>query len=269
MKIAVIQICSALDPESNLEKINYFTQQAKKQANVEAVFLPEVFYSMSDGAQATPHLVEEGNEHYGNIKKLAVDNDVYLLGGSAATRLGNRVINRTYNLDPHGNDLGHYDKMHLFSVDLSKDKSKTVLDEATVYTSGGNPKMIDVGEWNIGLTICFDLRFPELFRHYYNHGANLYTVASAFTVPTGRAHWETLLKARAIENQSYVVAAGQWGEHNERITTFGHSIVVDPWGEVVASAGDGEGYIVAELDIEKVRETRGRMKVKPRFDISL
>lgn len=269
MKIAVIQICSHLEPKTNLAKIDYFIKQAKEQDDIEAVFLPEVFYSMSDGSAPTPYLVEEGNEHYKSIKKLATDNEVYLIGGSAATRLDSRVINRAYNFDPNGNDMGRYDKMHLFSVDLSKHQSKTVIDEATVYTSGNNPNTISLGEWKVGLGICFDLRFPELFRHYATEGVNLYTVASAFTVPTGKAHWETLLRARAIENQSYVVAAAQWGKHNEKIQTYGHSMVIDPWGEVVADAGDGEGYIIAELDLSLLGEVRARMKVKPRFDIRL
>ena len=269
MKIAVVQICSGLEPKDNLEKIDTFIKAAKQQDDVEAVFLPEVFYSMSDGVSATPYLVEEGNEHWAAIRKLAIDNNVYLIGGSAATNLDGRVINRAWNFDPQGNELGRYDKMHLFAVDLSKTANKTVIDEATVYTPGSEPKVIDVGEWNIGLGICFDLRFPELFRHYHELGANVLTVASAFTVPTGKAHWETLLRARAIENQSYVVAAGQWGNHNERIKTYGHSMVVDPWGEVVANAGDGEGYIIADLDLSKVEEIRGRMKVKPQFNIRL
>ena len=219
MKIALVQICSGLDPKANLEKIDTYIKQAKEQADVEAVFLPEVFYSMSDGTKPTPYLIEEGNEHWSAIRKLATDNKVYLLGGSAATNLDGRVINRAWNFDPNGNDLGHYDKMHLFAVDLSKTSNKTVIDEATVYTSGSTPKLINVGDWKIGLGICFDLRFPEFFRHYHEQGANLLTVASAFTVPTGKAHWEVLLRARAIENQSYVVASGQWGENNDKINS--------------------------------------------------
>ncbi len=269
MKIALIQICSELNPAPNMEKIQNFINLAKKQDDIEAVFLPEVFYSMSDGTKATPYLVEEGNEHYKAIQKLAKDNSVYLIGGSAATNLDGRVINRAWNFDPNGNDMGHYDKMHLFAVDLSKTSNRTVIDEATVYTSGSSPKLINVGDWQVGLGICFDLRFPELFRYYHEQGANLLTMASAFTVPTGKAHWKTLLRARAIENQSYVVAAGQWGEHNKKIKTYGHSMVIDPWGEVIADLGEGEGYTVVDLDLSKVEEFRARMKVKPKFEISL
>ncbi|MEX1099135.1 MAG: nitrilase-related carbon-nitrogen hydrolase, partial [Bacteriovoracaceae bacterium] len=220
MNVAIIQICSELAPQKNLEKIDYFIEKAKERLDIEAVFLPEVFYSMSDGQDPTPYLVEPNNEHYANIRNLAIKHKVALVGGSAATKLGSKVINRTYNFDSNGNELAHYDKMHLFSVDLSKDKSKTVIDEATVYTSGNTPQTLAMGPWKIGLSICFDLRFPELFRHYCKEGANLMTIASAFTVPTGKAHWKTLVRARAIENQSYVVAAAQWGQHNEKISTY-------------------------------------------------
>ncbi len=223
---------------------------------------------MSDAKTPTPYLVKKGNEHYEAIRNLAKKNHVYLIGGTAATKLDNLVINRAYNFDPQGNELEHYDKMHLFAVDLSKTKNKTVIDESDVYERGSRPSLITMGEWKIGLGICFDIRFPEFFRSYYQKGATLMTAASAFTVPTGKAHWETLLRARAIENQCYVVAAAQWGEHNEMIQTYGHSMIVDPWGRVVADAGEGETYIIAELDMELVREIRGRMKVEPRFELN-
>lgn len=261
MKTAVIQLCSQLEPQINLEKISNLIAKAKTSMAIEAVFLPEVFYSMSDGTKATPYLVEKENEHYQAIRNIALEHNVYLLGGSAATKLGDKVVNRAYNFAPNGTELASYDKLNLFSVDLSKDASKTVLDEATVYTQGSRPQLLDLGEWRIGLGICFDLRFPELYRHYFSRGANLMTVASAFTVPTGKAHWEALLRARAIENQSYVIASAQWGKHNERISTYGHSMIVDPWGEVICQVGEGEGFAVAEISLERVSEIRQRMKV--------
>jgi len=264
MQIALIQLCSSLDPKENVDKINYYIKEAKKKADIQAVFLPEVFYSMSDGTQATPHLIIGKNEHYLTIQEIAKTHNVALIGGSAATRLGDNVINRTYNFDHEGNELTNYDKMHLFSVDLSGTRNKTVINESDVYTQGHTPKILNFGNWKIGLGICFDLRFPELYRHYFNQGANLMTVSSAFTVPTGKAHWETLVRARAIENQSYVVAVDQWGYHNQKIQTFGHSMLVDPWGEVVLNLGEGEGYAVAEIEIEKVQKIRARMKVTPR-----
>lgn len=267
MKIAAIQLCSALDPAENIKKIQGFIDQAKKESDIEAIFLPEVFYSMSDGTQATPYLVEKDNEHYKNIQKLAVDNKVYLIGGTAATVApdNHKVFNRTYNFAPDGTELTNYDKIHLFSVDLSRHSSKTVIDEGIVYQCGNEPKLLEVNDWKIGLGICFDLRFPEFYRHYFTQGANLMTVASAFTVPTGRAHWETLVRARAIENQSYVVAVDQWGEHNTKIKTYGHTMIVGPWGEIIADAGEGEGYILADLDLQEVEKVKNRLDVTPKL----
>jgi predicted amidohydrolase len=269
MKIAVIQLCSALDPDLNLAKIDSFIKKAKASDQVQAIFLPEVFYSISDGTRPTPYLVEKGNEHYKNIQRLAKENNVYLIGGTAATvnPNGQKVLNRAYNFDPQGNEIVTYDKIHLFSVDLSRHESKTVLDEGIVYQCGQTPKLFSLDEWKIGLGICFDLRFPELYRYYFKEGANLLTVASAFTVPTGKAHWEVLVRARAIENQSYVIAADQWGTHNEKMKTYGHSLIVNPWGEVLADAKEGEGYIVADLDIGEVNKVRARLNVSSRLTV--
>jgi predicted amidohydrolase len=260
MKIGVIQLQSVLEPEKNLATIRGFLKTAKEN-NARAVFLPEVFYSMSDGTKATPYLVEGRNEHYENIRKLAVDSGLYVLGGSAATLVNGKVMNRSYNFSPDGKELLTYDKMNLFSCDLSKHPSNTVIDEGRVYTAGSTPQILSLEDFKIGLSICFDLRFPELFRSYSHQGANVLSISSAFTVPTGKAHWHTLVRARAIENQCYVIASAQWGKHNDRLSTFGHSLVVDPWGEVIADAGEGEKIIFGELSLEKLQSVRERLNV--------
>lgn len=260
MKIGVVQLQSVLDPAKNLATIKKFLEVALNE-KAKAVFLPEVFYSISDGTKPTPFLVEGKNEHYEAIRSLAKDSGLYILGGSAATLVNGKIMNRSYNFSPEGLELTTYDKMNLFAVDLSKHPSNTVIDEARIYTAGNTPKMISVDGFNIGLSICFDLRFPELFRSYSSQGANVLSISSAFTVPTGKAHWHTLVRARAIENQSYVVASAQWGQHNEKLSTFGHSLIVDPWGEVLADAGEGEKIIFAELDLEKIEGIRARLNV--------
>lgn len=260
MKIGVVQLRSVLDPETNLSTIRNFLKEAINN-NAKAVFLPEVFYSMSDGTKPTPYLVEGKNEHYAAIRKLALDSGLFILGGSAATLVDGKVMNRSYNFSPEGEELALYDKMNLFAVDLSKHPSNTVVDEARVYTAGKTPKILPLNGFNIGLSICFDLRFPELFRSYSHRGANVLSVSSAFTVPTGKAHWHTLLRARAIENQCYVIASAQWGQHNEKLSTFGHSLVVDPWGEVLVDAGEGEKIIFTELSLEKLESVRARLNV--------
>tara|TARA_R110002072_G_scaffold1989_5_gene16566 strand:- start:19497 stop:20291 length:795 start_codon:yes stop_codon:yes gene_type:complete len=258
MKIAIYQLTSLYDFEENLKKIDEACLQVKRSgANI--LFLPECFYSLSNGLKPTEYLVEQNNEHYKNISNLAKKHELYLIGGSAATKLKGSIINRAYNFDPQGNELSHYDKMHLFSCSLKKDG--TSIDEADIYTSGTKPQSIEVEGWKIGLGICFDLRYPEMSRKYAVEGATILTFSSAFTVPTGKAHWHTLLKARAIENQCYVVAAAQWGKNNERIQTYGHSLIIDPWGEVLADAGEGEKIIFAELDHERVKQVRDSVGV--------
>lgn len=260
MKVAVIQIQSVLDPQVNLSTIRKFLTQAKN-ANAVAAFLPEAFYSMSDGTRPTPFLVQDKNEHYLAIKALAEDSGLFILGGSAATLVNGNVMNRSYNFDPQGNDLDVYDKMNLFACDLSKHSSNQIIDEGKVYTPGTKPQIIEVLDFKIGLSICFDLRFPEIFRGYSYRGANVLSISSAFTVPTGKAHWHTLARARAIENQSYVVASAQWGKHNEKLSTFGHSLIIDPWGEILADAGEGENIIFAEFSLDRLKSVRERLDV--------
>jgi deaminated glutathione amidase len=260
MKIGVVQLQSVLDPATNLSVIKNFLAEAKTK-NVQAVFLPEVFYSMSDGTKPTPYLVEGKNEHYRAIQNLAVESGLFILGGSAATLVEGKVVNRSYNFAPDGAELMTYDKINLFAVDLSKHSSKTIVDETLVYTAGCTPQILTVDDFKIGLSICFDLRFPEFFRSYSHQGANVLSISSAFTVPTGKAHWHTLVRARAIENQCYVIASAQWGQHNDKLSTFGHSLVVDPWGEVLADAGEGVKIIYSELSLEKIEAVRSRLNV--------
>lgn len=260
MKIGVIQLRSVLDPKINLATIEKFLIDAKSQGAI-AVFLPEVFYSISDGTKASPYLVEGQNEHYQAIKNLATLSGLYILGGSAATLVDGKIMNRSYNFAPDGVEIQTYDKMNLFAVDLSKHPSNTIIDEARIYTAGKIPKTLELKGFKIGLSICFDLRFPELFRNYSSGGANVLSISSAFTVPTGKAHWHTLVRARAIENQSYVIASAQWGQHNEKISTYGHSLIVDPWGEILADAQEGEKIIYADLSLEKIEDVRSRLNV--------
>lgn len=253
MKVGIVQLTSVLDPNQNLQKIRRFLSDAKS-AGCEAVFLPEVFYSMSDGNGATPYLIDGQGEHYQAIRNLAIECGIAILGGTAATKDPNsdKVLNRSYNFSPDGADLGHYDKIHIFACDVERDGKRVVLDEGKVYSAGSEMKLIKFQEMVIGASICFDIRYPEMYREYRKMGANVLSIPAAFTVPTGEAHWETLVKARAIENQCFVIAPGQWGIHNEKIQTFGHSMIVDPWGRVLANAEEGEKLITAELDFSLI-----------------
>ena len=251
MKIAVLQLTSVLDYKKNLEVIRSQLQEASS-LGAEVAFLPEVFYSMSDGLTPTPYLVEEGNEHYKEIQKLAVDFKMALIGGSAATLLNGKVVNRAYNFDKEGRDLGHYDKINLFACDLPDKK----ISEAKNYTPGKDYKMVEYNSTKVGLGICFDMRFSEMGLHYRMNGASILTYPAAFTVPTGKAHWHTLLRARAIENQCFVVAAAQWGFHNEKMQTYGHSLVVDPWGDILLDLQEGVKVGVVDLDFARIEHIR-------------
>jgi predicted amidohydrolase len=251
MKIAVLQLTSVLDYKANLEVIRSQLIEAKSKG-AEAFFMPEVFYSMSNGVTPTPYLVEVGNEHYKEIQKLSTDFGMAQIGGSAASLLNGKVVNRAYNFDKNGNDLGHYDKINLFACDLPNKK----ISEAANYTAGSEYKIVEVNSVKIGLGICFDMRFSEMGLYYRMNGANILTYPAAFTVPTGKAHWHTLLRARAIENQCYVVAAAQWGYHNEKIQTYGHSVVIDPWGDIIMDLEEGVKVGVVELDFPKIELIR-------------
>jgi len=262
LKIGVIQLCSKLEPVHNLKIISDFIKDAVSQ-NIKYLFLPECFYSMGDGITQTPYLVDplKKNEHYQEIRSLAVQNKIFLLGGSAASILNGSVVNRAYNFTPNGDELNHYDKINLFSCELGSETRKKIIREADLYTAGSTHSVVVANELKIGLSICFDIRFPLMYQKYRSCGANLVTISSAFTVPSGMAHWHTLVRARAIENQLFVVAPAQWGVHNDKMKTYGHSLIVDPWGEILADAKDGEKLITAEIDFGRIGEVRSAIKM--------
>ncbi len=257
MKIAIIQISSGLDYKLNLKKIRKHLETTRSQ-KIFAAFLPECFYSLSDGKGPTPYLVEENNEHYKNIQNLAIEYGIYLLGGSAATKHQSSIINRNYNFTPQGKELNHYDKINLFKLNKSGNSD---IDESRIYQQGHQKSLIEIQEMKLGLSICFDLRFPEMYRDYLKQGANCFSISSAFTHFTGSAHWHTLVKARAIENQCFVIATNQCGENHKTVKTYGHSLVVDPWGEILIDAGPREGIHFATLDFKKLEEIRLRMDI--------
>lgn len=200
MKIALYQMCSKLDYQENLSKVSEAAKSAAEQG-AKYLFLPECFYSMSDGRSPSPHLVSEKNEHFTNISQISKENEVYLLGGSVAYKEGDKVLNRSLNFSPSGELIGSYDKIHLFNCDLVK---KSV-NEADIYTPGKEPLLLNIDGHKVGINICFDLRFPEMGRQYARAGAEILTYASAFTVPTGKAHWHTLVKAVPLRTNALLL----------------------------------------------------------------
>lgn len=257
IKIAVVQLTSTLEFKENLEKIQELIDEGKRKGAT-LFFLPECFYSLSDGREPTPYLVNKDNEHFQNIKNLALKNGIYLIGGSAATLENGKIVNRAYNFSPGGKLISTYDKINLFSCDLGKGKK---VSESDIYTAGVRSSIFEACGLKVGPGICFDIRYPKQSLDYVKEGANTLIYPAAFTIPTGKAHWHILNRARAIESQCYVISAAQWGENNDKVKTFGHSLVVDPWGEVLWDGENGEKVGVVDIDLSFVDKVRSRIKL--------
>jgi deaminated glutathione amidase len=196
------------------------------------------------------------------LREVARETGVWLLIGSLAVDISGeagipkeetRHANRSYLIDPSGAVVAHYDKIHMFDVDLAGGESYR---ESNAFRPGGRAVLADTPWGVLGMTVCYDLRFPQLYRTLAQAGADFLAIPSAFTVPTGKAHWQVLMQARAIENGCFVFAPAQWGEHAEGRRTYGHSLIVDPWGEVLADAGEGIGIVSARIDVEAIAKAR-------------
>jgi predicted amidohydrolase len=257
LKVALVQLSSGREIEPNLATIRDLVRQAAA-AGAEFILTPEnaamleplrapKFARAEDEAQ--PRVLAE-------FAVLARETGAWLLAGSVATRLPgepDRLANRSVLFDPAGRITARYDKIHMFDVDLDSGESYR---ESAQFRPGDRAVLAETPWGPLGLTICYDLRFPRLYRALAQSGARLISIPSAFTVPTGRAHWEVLIRARAIETGCFVLAPAQTGEHAEGRRTWGHSLIVDPWGEVLADGGDAIGIVSAELDLSRIDEAR-------------
>lgn len=192
--------------------------------------------------------------------KLAHELKIWLIGGTIPikTDAANRVHAACWVWDDRGQVVARYDKMHLFDVQLQSEQTEQTYAESKTIQPGHELVCFDSPLGKIGLSICYDLRFPELYRKLLSAGAEILVVPSAFTASTGQAHWETLLRARAIENLSYVIAADQVGTHPNHRSTWGHSMIIDPWGKILAELLEGEGVIVADIDLDYLNDIRRR-----------
>ena len=252
--VACVQTSSARDVEENIRTVGKQIREAHKRG-AEFIMLPETVGMVEPNKdmrlkKAAP---EGKDKALRAFRELATELKVWLLIGSLAIRTtGRRLANRSFLVDPRGKVVASYDKIHLFDVDLGSEKHK---DSATIRP--GRKAVIAKTPWGkLGMTVCYDVRFPHLYRRLAKAGAIFLTVPSGFTRPTGKAHWHTLLRARAIENGSFVFAPAQCGEHAEGRTTFGHSLIIDPWGEILAEAGDDVGIITARIDPARATEVR-------------
>jgi predicted amidohydrolase len=255
LHVAVLQMNSQADVARNLEQARVLVERAKSRG-AELVVLPENFAFFGDEADKR-HLAEAIGE--GPISQalaaMARESSVYVVGGGFPERSGDpdRPHNTLLVLSPTGAPLATYRKIHLFDVELGAGGSYS---ESAATTAGSSVVVTDIAGFKVGLSICYDLRFPELYRAYAEQGAEVLLVPAAFTLHTGKDHWHVLLRARAIEAQAFVVAAGQQGSHPGGRQTYGHSLVVDPWGTVVAEATDGVGIATATLERARLDAVR-------------
>ena len=264
-RVAVGQMCASSDVEKNFEVVADLCSQAKDRG-CSMLFLPECFAFIGvKGTDALAVMEPLNGPLLGRYRELAAKNGLWLsLGGFAEQ---GPDCDRRFNAHIIVNDAGEirasYRKIHLFDVDMG-DVNGPVLMESRTAAAGETLVTCDSPAGKLGLTVCYDLRFPEMFaRLRYELGCEMMLVPSAFTKPTGQAHWETLLRARAIETQSYVVAAAQAGVHSEGRASHGHAMIVDPWGKVVAELdGEGTGIAVADVDLGYLKDVRSRIPVE-------
>lgn len=255
---ACVQMRAGMVPTRNVDTVARLAKQAA-EAGATYIQTPEMtnllVRSRDDLFAAI--LPEEADPSLAAFQELARALKVTLHLGSLAIRLeGERAANRAFVIDPDGDIVARYDKIHMFDVDLPDGESWR---ESATYRPGEQAVVVQMPWGGLGLTICYDVRFPTLHRALAEHGADVIASPAAFTKKTGEAHWHVLLRARAVETGAFVVAAAQGGKHEDGRETFGHSLIVDPWGRILAEAGEEPGFIVAEIDLGKVVDIRRRI----------
>jgi len=259
MKVAALQMNSGEVVDENLTVADGLIGQAV-ESGAEFVVLPENFSLMTGNHEVRLAAAQRGLEAQRFLSELAKKHSISLVGGSiplASTE--GKVTNSCLMYGAGGEFLARYDKIHLFDVDVGGGES---YQESARTDAGSQPVLVSVPNTQVGLTICYDMRFPELFRTLSERGAEVFTVPSAFTVPTGQAHWHVLLRCRAIENLAWIIAPAQVGCHPGGRETFGHSLIIDPWGEVVAEQTEPTPQVVlADIDLQSVRDKRRRFPV--------
>lgn len=268
---AAIQMVSGRQLDANLAAASKLITEAVEQG-ARLIVLPETFAVFGGGSQR-----EQGEKEFTNkgpirhfLAQQAKQHGIWLVGGTLPTTAPNaagekpeagKVFSSTYVLDTSGNEVGRYDKSHLFDVDVADGQGQ--YRESDQFSPGQQPLVVQTPWGKLGVGVCYDLRFPEYFRQLRDLGAEMLAVPAAFTYQTRQAHWEVLLRARAIENQCYVIGANQGGEHSSKRKTWGDSCIISPWGEklVAQAQAQGEGVVSAELDREQLQRIRRDMPV--------
>ena len=272
-KVAAVQMVSTVDVDENLATADRLISEAAEQG-AELVLLPEVFAVLEGGPMRQYGEVEGAGKLQEFLAGQARVNKLIVVGGTIPliSRPGKsqsgakhiiedgKVRAACLVFDSEGKQIARYDKIHLFDVTVNDAQSE--YSESHSYEAGSAIATLKTPLGHLGLSVCYDMRFPELYRDFFKLGVEIVTVPAAFTAVTGEAHWESLLRARAIENQCYVIAAAQAGRHNEKRETWGHSMVIDPWGNVLVSLAKGEGIAVADIDIDYLNDIRARMPIR-------
>lgn len=257
--VAAIQMNTGSDRRKNhATALRLMTEAVDRGAGL--VALPENFsYLGDDPDEKLAHAEDfENSPSTALLRSFAAGKGIAVVGGSIPLRTSDtrRVTNTTLVFDQTGSLIARYDKVHLFDANLG---GKSTFRESEYVQPGSRPVCVSLMGWQLGLSICYDLRFPEFYRSLAGKGATVMLVPSAFTRETGNAHWEILLRARAIENLCYVVAPAQWGEHSLTRASYGRSMIVNPWGGIIAECPDGEGVVLCELDQSFVQRARMRL----------
>jgi predicted amidohydrolase len=257
-KSAMIQMRSGLSPTANIDDAARLIGEAKS-AGADYALTPEMTNILAAKRQQLFAVVveEEKDTSLAAMRELARKLGIYIHIGSLAIKVSNdRAANRSFLIDPKGDIAARYDKIHMFDVDLADGESYR---ESRNYRPGELAVLADLPWGRLGLTVCYDLRFPALYRALAEAGATMLAIPSAFTKQTGEAHWHVLMRSRAIENGSFVFAAAQGGKHENGRETYGHSLVVDPWGRIIAEGDTEPGIIMAEIDLAEVAKARARI----------
>jgi predicted amidohydrolase len=257
-KAAMIQMRSGLSPAANVDAAAALIAEAKA-AGADYVQTPEMTNLLAANREQLLKTIvdEKADPSLAAFRDMARKHSLHIhLGSLAVKHSDDRASNRAFLIDPQGEIVARYDKIHMFDVDLGNGESYR---ESNNYAPGESAVLADLPWGRLGITICYDVRFPALYRALAEAGATLLTVPSAFTKVSGEAHWHILNRARAIENGCFVLAAAQGGKHENNRETFGHSLIIDPWGRVLAEGGTEPGVIVAEIDPAEVAKARGRI----------
>ena len=254
MRLSLIQITVGPQIEKNFEKVDKFINQALS-FNPNLILLPECFLFLSNFKKFSFSMDHEYILHYKNFAK---QNKINLLLGSLPILDNDKVYNRSVLINHEGSIASYYDKIHMFDVIL---KNNEVYKESDTYTSGSSLKIMEIDGQLMGHSICYDLRFPKLYRELSKKSCKAIVVPSAFTYTTGKAHWHCLLRARAIENGVFIIAPNQWGTNEENRSTYGHSLVVNPWGEIISEATESEMVLNCEIDLNIVENFQNSIPV--------